>query len=372
MRISQENQVASLKLVISSAKLKAQLPTGTALALTELISGVNCYYSNVIEGIQIKLPKETLREAILAEHSPGDEEGAYLAHLAVQGYLEDQTGGGQHPFQDDIIRAAYSQLISLSPLDQLGQAALSPLHAGGYRAHGVRVGAHIAPAPDAVAGLMLEFENEMGSTLRQHPHAYQRLPIIALAHHRLAWIHPFMDGNGRLIRLVNDAALHGAGIEGYELWSCSRGLARHRQQYYEHLAAMDRYMDAPATHDQILQRYLGFWIGMCQSQVDFMTERFSHRTLEHFNRSLFSYLHSEIKVPQEAAIIYWIALRVGEVSKKLAVQLTGKSERWTRDLLKRMQSLGLLISQESRHVLQPRIPPWASMWLISSLLPLRL
>lgn len=212
----------------------------------------------------------------------------------------------------------------------------------------------------------------MDHSWEQLHHSYQKLPLMALAHHHLAWIHPFMDGNGRLMRLVNDAALHAAGIEGYELWSCSRGLARQRQEYYEHLAAMDGYMDAPATHEHILQSYLGFWIGMCQKQVDFMAERFNSKVLEHFNQHLFSYLHDKIKLPKEAANIYWLALSMGEIPRKLAVQLTGKSERRTRELLKRMQSLGLLVSPKQRHVLHPRIPPWAAMWLISSLLPLKL
>jgi Fic family protein len=47
----------------------------------------------------------------------------------------------------------------------------------------------------------------------------------AAAHHRLAWIHPFLDGNGRLIRLKSHAILLDA-LDTGSVWSIARGLAR--------------------------------------------------------------------------------------------------------------------------------------------------
>jgi Fic family protein len=42
----------------------------------------------------------------------------------------------------------------------------------------------------------------------------ERLVAIAAAHHRLLWIHPFADGNGRVARLLSHALLRRAGV-GY-------------------------------------------------------------------------------------------------------------------------------------------------------------
>lgn len=57
----------------------------------------------------------------------------------------------------------------------------------------------------------------------------------AAAHHRLAWIHPFLDGNGRVIRLMSYATLrdtlHTGGI-----WSIAPGLTRNIDVYEQHLA----------------------------------------------------------------------------------------------------------------------------------------
>lgn len=61
--------------------------------------------------------------------------------------------------------------------------------------------------------------------------------MIACAHHRLAWIHPFIDGNGRVTRLATHAALYRNFTVG--LWSISRGLARTQQEYYTHLEAAE-------------------------------------------------------------------------------------------------------------------------------------
>ena len=50
---------------------------------------------------------------------------------------------------------------------------------------------------------------------------------VAAAHHRFVWIHPFYDGNGRVVRLMSHAMLKRLGV-GSSLWSVARGLARHR------------------------------------------------------------------------------------------------------------------------------------------------
>ena len=47
----------------------------------------------------------------------------------------------------------------------------------------------------------------------------------AAAHHRLLWIHPFADGNGRVARLMSHATLLEA-LDTAGIWSVARGLAR--------------------------------------------------------------------------------------------------------------------------------------------------
>ena len=60
----------------------------------------------------------------------------------------------------------------------------------------------------------------------------------ASAHHRLAWIHPFLDGNGRVMRLMSYAVLREA-LDTGGVWSVARGLARNVDAYKTHLANCD-------------------------------------------------------------------------------------------------------------------------------------
>ena len=46
-------------------------------------------------------------------------------------------------------------------------------------------------------------------------HGTNRVIATAALHHRLAWIHPFQDGNGRVIRLLTDCYMRCSGFSGY-------------------------------------------------------------------------------------------------------------------------------------------------------------
>src|SRR2546422_753682 len=60
----------------------------------------------------------------------------------------------------------------------------------------------------------------------------------AAAHHRLLWIHPFMDGNGRVARLMSHAMMLDK-LDTGAVWSVARGLARNVSEYKKLLADCD-------------------------------------------------------------------------------------------------------------------------------------
>jgi hypothetical protein len=96
----------------------------------------------------------------------------------------------------------------------------------------------------------------------------------AAAHQRLLRIHPFLDGNGRVSRLMSHCLLLDA-LDTGGIWSVSRGLARNVDAYKAHLAACDlpRRNDPDGRgnlSEETLAAFTRFFLEICLDQVTFM------------------------------------------------------------------------------------------------------
>ena len=98
----------------------------------------------------------------------------------------------------------------------------------------------------------------------------------AAAHHRLLWVHPFLDGNGRVARLMSHTILRDA-LQTGGVWSIARGLARDVAAYTSHLMTCD----AERRHDvdgrgplseEALVAFTQFFLETCLDQVRFMAQ----------------------------------------------------------------------------------------------------
>lgn len=85
---------------------------------------------------------------------------------------------------------------------------MDPVEAGRFRTTQVLVGHHIPPHPQEVEKQMQEFVQWLNSedAMSLHP-----VEFAALAHYKLVYIHPFIDGNGRTSRLLMNLILMQAG-----------------------------------------------------------------------------------------------------------------------------------------------------------------
>ena len=95
------------------------------------------------------------------------------------------------------------------------------------------VGRLVAISPGAVPRFL-----ERLQAAYKHAGRIERILSAACAHHRLLWVHPFLDGNGRVARLVSYAMLK-SSLNTQGLWSIARGLARREAYYKAHLQACD-------------------------------------------------------------------------------------------------------------------------------------
>lgn len=88
----------------------------------------------------------------------------------------------------------------------------------------------IPPPPHEVPRLMEDLQAYMSAVSIDH-----FLPQLAMIHYQFETIHPFMDGNGRVGRLLVTLLLCKAGLLPYPLFYLSGYLDRHRQEYVDHL-----------------------------------------------------------------------------------------------------------------------------------------
>merc|ERR1711997_721978 len=101
-----------------------------------------------------------------------------------------------------------------------------PLEAGMFRRTQVFVGDHIPPHADHIEVLMKSFVSWLNSpeAIGMHP-----VRLAALAHYKLVYIHPFVDGNGRTSRLLMNLILMQHGFPPVIIRK------QDRLQYYQHL-----------------------------------------------------------------------------------------------------------------------------------------
>ena len=77
--------------------------------------------------------------------------------------------------------------------------------------------------------------------------------IAGVAQHRLVWIHPFLDGNGRTARMFTTLLLYQRGYDFKYLFNLSEYYNSSRDKYYEGLRTVDRSGD----YTEWLEYFLG-------------------------------------------------------------------------------------------------------------------
>ena len=348
------------ELVRESALLGQRLHPATASSLAELVLVMNCYYSNLIEGHDTR-PRDI--ERALAQDFDSDSLRRDLqlearAHIRLQREVDSLCAEGRYgePASEERIRWLHREFYADAPARMLrleGTSGTFDMIPGEYRSeprHDVMVGRHQPPSSAQVAGFMAYFERRY----RMAPlGASARIVAFAAAHHRLNYIHPFCDGNGRVSRLMSHAMAHSAGIAAHGLWSISRGLARGLRDAGEYKRMMDA-TDAPRRGDLdgrgnlslgALTEFVTWFCEVSLDQIRFMGSMFDLAALE---GRLRDYVHGTLGLPPEAWGLCAEALRRGELPRGEAARITGKSERTARAWLSRLHDAGLLTSDSHR------------------------
>jgi Fic family protein len=373
------NVVADLS--AAAATLGAALNPRTAANLADLVRIMNTYYSNLIEGHDTR-PRDI--ERALAGKFDSNKERRNLqmeaaAHVRVQAEVDrmDREDRIPEPASVDFIRWLHRKFYQDAPKEILciqGAGREFVMEPGAWRSkpeHDVGVGRHVPPSSIRVDDFMRHFESryrfcELGTA--------GRVMAIPAAHHRLNYIHPFPDGNGRVSRLMSHAMAHVAGIGAHGLWSISRGLARglkSRTEYKQMIdhADMRRQGDLDGRGN-LSQRALAdftlWFLRVSLDQVTFMSELFALNTLA---RRLRTYVERSEKLKPEAARLLEEALIRGEFERGEASRITGLPERTARRVFNDVIACGLLASDTPKGRVSLRFPSDALEILFPRLFP---
>jgi len=151
---------------------------------------------------------------------------------AAMAYVEETIQHGDH-LTEHFLRELHA--ITVSHLEREGDAT-----PGAYRRQQVRIAqsAHLPPEFIQVPQYMQELA---GFINENHPPKYDLIKV-ALAHHRFGWIHPFGNGNGRVVRLLTYAQLikYGFNVKaGGRVLNPTAVFCNDRDRYYAMLAGAD-------------------------------------------------------------------------------------------------------------------------------------
>lgn len=354
-----ELQDAVVELMRLDAALNSNIPPPLRLPMMNLLRKVNSYYSNKIEG-NSTLPAEVLR----AQDEPtnikaGEDLLEIKRHIEAQRRLTDDPIDEVEICTKDAISRMHREFYEGMPVELLDikvndEGETVRLVPGEFRERGVKVGKHIPPTAEALQTYMNWFE---GAYRLDRHHGISPVLAAAAAHHRLMWIHPFMDGNGRTGRLFTDQYLKAGGLGGYGLWSMSRGFARDVEAYYAALNAADhpRKGDLDGRgelSDSGLLIFTRYFVETALDQVKYFSSLLEPRMLSQRIDIYFQQRYQGVFVSGKGEVLPTLRLEAREVYKELLYHgdqqradiqtKLGFSERTTRTLLSQMAREGLI------------------------------
>ena len=356
------------ELSAASATLGAALHPSTAAQLAGLVRLMNAYYSNLIEGHNTR-PRDI--ERALAGDFDDDSIRRHLqqeaaAHVRVQAQIDALAARGAlpEPASMEFILWLHSEFYKDAPREMLRLVGpmdgllMEPGRWRTRREHDVAVGRHVPPASENVPAFMRYFSEHYRL---ERVGKSGRIMAMAAAHHRLNYIHPFPDGNGRVSRLMSHAMGHVAAIGAHGLWSVSRGLARGLASRLEYKQRMDD-ADSPRRGDldgrgnlsqAALTEFIRWFLAISLDQVRFMANLFELDTLR---RRLRSVAERDERLGAESVRLLDEALIRGEFERGEAARITGLPERSARRVLTDTLATGLLGSGTPKGPVSLRFP----------------
>lgn len=371
---SNTKSIADLALDVmrADAELAGNLSYDTSRSIVQLLRHINSYYSNRIEGEHTS-PVD-IERAVKNEFS-NDEFKKRLqilnvAHIRTQQLIDEKldSDSSLQISSPEFISWIHSTFYSNVPASFLeiqhpSNGSRYTMIPGEFRNKNVSIGEHIAPTFESIPSFMEHFRRSYDiKSLSGH----DLLIAAAASHHRLVWIHPFLDGNGRVSRLFTYAFMRKVKLNSYGLWTLSRGFARKDQVYRSSLALADSHRENDLDgrgnlSEKALAEFCNYFFETSLDQIQFMSRllnlnRLRERVMSYCDLRSHKLIPNESELRPETKYVLAEIVTRGRIERSEVSRLIGMSDRTARDLTKQLLSEELVISDSHRSPLRFNIP----------------
>lgn len=366
----------------AAGSLTSSAAQATSVELRQLLRAMNSYYTNRMEGDHTRPSdiERALADDFSANADLARKQRLAVLHMAAERDCEqvlDYSGLDDN----EIVRGLYEsgsliwlhyELFSQLPESDLRIAGSGRLQPGTLRERPVKVGIHEAPTPESIDGFLVRWSEVYGGVRRGEA----SIVAAAAAHHRLTWVHPFLDGNGRVARLHTHLLFHSMGLTN-GLWSPLRGFARSQDRYMALLQAADE----PRRGDydgrgNLTQSGLVDWIryvlDTCIDQIEFMSRQLDVRAMRDRLSAALLFEESVVKsgVRTQALVpLHYLFATQDDLGRADFKTMTGLGERVATEMLSSLVARGFLKSDTPYGNLRFAIPRHALRFYFPALWP---
>lgn len=348
-----DNELEGLKtnIIAMSSMLGNGLHPKTILSISEFMLSVNSYYTNAMEGNPSLISdiQRALENDLSSDKSARNYQLEHLAHISTQKKMLERIANekGLDICSTEFLCWLHREFYSKLPEDMHFATTVDgkklPVLPGELRDRPSSVGRHIPPHDlDTLQTNLADFQSAYSISRVEES---KKIVAFAASHHRLLWIHPFRDGNGRVARLFTIAYQHKLGIGSNGLWTVARAFARRRAEYdrYLNLADQPRRNDydgrGPLSEENLVS-FCKYFLKECIDQIKFMDSVLEVPKLE---KRVVSYVSQNNFGPVVLELLYKGELERGEVQK-----ICGVERRRATDIIKGLLQKRLAYS-ESPH-----------------------
>jgi Fic family protein len=199
---------------------------------------------------------------------------------------------------------------------------------------------------------------------------------VAASHHRLAWIHPFRDGNGRVARLHTHLVLGKMGLTN-GLWSPLRGFARTQAAYCAQLVAADEPragdLDGRGNlSEQGLMDWLTYVLGLCMDQVTIMEKMLALDGMRDRMAACLAYEENVVKLGVRAEALralHYLYATQAELERADFKAMLGLGDRLATAQVTALLKRGLLSTDSPHGKLRFGVPQHALRFYFPNLWP---